>query len=172
MQWTTVSVRILARSAAIVAITCLCPAKLDASDFRGLLLDANYAAPVRWNVGGSLLFSHDEVKNNGGANCIIVGGSLGRGGMQVWGGKALLGDFGGEGPGVRAAVDVDVRAVVARTWDDPLFAAANSTYVGGEVGVGFLLRLSVGYGKRISGPSTDHGHIVTWGVGVEIPWLR
>jgi hypothetical protein len=172
MQWTPVSVPILARSAAIVAITCLCPAKLEASDFRGLLLDANYAAPVRWNVGASLLFSHEEVKNSGGASCITVGGSLGRGGMQVWGGKALIGDLGGEGPGVRAAVAVDVRAVVARTWDDPLFAAANSTYVGGEVGVGFLLRLSVGYGKRISGPSTDHGHIVTWGVGAEIPWLR
>ena len=168
-----VCLRIFARAAAtILVIICLCPAKLEASDFQGLFLDANYAAPVRWNVGGSLLFSHDELKNNGGASCIIVGGSLGRGGMQVWGGKALLGDFGGESPGVRAAVVVDVRAVVARTWDDPLFAAGNSTYVGGEVGVGLLLRLSLGYGKRISGPSTDYGHIVTFGVGVEIPWFR
>lgn len=151
------------RAAAIVVITCFFPAKLQAGDFQALFLDANYAKPVRWNVGASLFFSHDDVANSDGGSGIIVGGSVGAGGMQVWGGKALLGDVG----------NIDFRAVVARTWDNPRGASANSTYVGGEVGWGLGARFSLGYAKRISGPSTDDGHIITWGVGLEIPvWFR
>jgi len=157
--------RILARMAATLAITCLFPSKLHAGDFQALFLDANYANPVRFNLGGSLFFSHQDVANtpaNDGASGIIVGGSVGLGGMQVWGGKALLG-----GP------TADFRAVVTRTWDNPRGTSANSTYVGGEVGVGLLWRVSVGYAKRVSAPSTDDGHIITWGVGVEFPvWFR
>ena len=90
-----VRVRILARAAAtILAIACLCPANVQASDFRALFLDGNYANPVRWNFGASLFFSHDDVKNSDGGSGLIVGGSVGSGGMQVWGGKALLGNVG------------------------------------------------------------------------------
>jgi len=164
------SLRILARSAAIALITCLCPAttqaddlcpeKTQARDFRALLLDANYSKPLRWNVGGSLFFSHDDGRGEG-AEGIIVGGSVGAAGMQAWGGIAALG-----------APSIDFRGVVTRTWDNPRVASANSTYVGGEVGWGVGLRVSVGYAKRISGPSTNGDHIITWSVGAEIPWFR
>jgi hypothetical protein len=82
--------------------------------------------------------------------------------MQAWGGMALLGD----------AVGGDVRAVVTRTWDNPRGASANSTYVGGEIGLFSGWRVSVGYAKRISGPSTGNDHVITWSVGAEIPWFR
>jgi hypothetical protein len=156
--------RILARAAAtILATTCLYPAKLQAGDFQALFLDANYAQPVRFNFGGSLFFSHQDVANSDGGSGIIVGGSVGRGGMQLWGGKALLADVG----------TADFRAVVTRTWDNPRRASPSSTYLGGEIGWGLGLRLSVGYAKQIRGPSTDNEHIVTWGIGVEIPvWFR
>jgi hypothetical protein len=123
------------------------------------LLDASYARPLRSNFGGSLFFANDF--GNEGGTGIIVGGSAGRGGMQAWVGKAVIGMGGG-----------DLRAVVVRTWDNPRGASANSTYVGGEVGWGLLVRFSVGFAKRIAGPRTDDGKIITWGVGLEIPVWR
>jgi len=157
--------RILARAATIALFACLFPAKLQAGDFQALLFDANYAKPTRFNFGGSLFCSHEDVANTpaiDGASGIIVGASIGRGGMQVWVGKALLG-----GP------NADFRAVVTRTSDNPRRASGNSTYLGGEVGWGLGARFSMGYAKQIRGPSTDDGHIVTWGIGVEIPvWFR
>ena len=145
----------------VQAQTSTSPAKRDAGDFQALLLDAMYSKPLRFNVGASLFLSADDVKNSEGGDGIIVGGSAGPGGMQVWGGKALLGP-----------VNMDVRGVVTRTWNSPRGASANSTYVGGEFGYGQLFRFSVGYAKRISGPSTDDGHIITWGVGLEFPVWR
>jgi hypothetical protein len=51
----------------------------------------------------------------------------------------------------------------------PRRASANATYLGGEIGFGGLVgRFSIGYAKRISGRSTEDGHIVTWGLGIEI----
>jgi hypothetical protein len=146
----------------VQAQTSTSPAKRQASDFQAVFLDGNYATPVRWNLGAALFFSHDDIKNSDGGSGLIVGGSVGAGGTQVWAGKALLGDVG----------NVDFRAVVTRTWDNPRGASPNSTYVGGEVGWGLGVRLSVGYAKRIRGPSTGDGHIVTWGVGLEIPVWR
>lgn len=153
----------LLHAVTIIVVVCISPAKLQAGDLQTLLFDANYAKPVRWNVGASLFLSNDDVENSEGGSGIIVGGSVGAGGVQVWGGKALLGDVG----------TIDFRAVVARTWAHPRGASANSTYVGGEVGWGLGARFSVGYAKHIGGPSTDDGHMITWGVGLEIPvWFR
>ena len=146
----------------VQAQTSTTPAKRQASELRAFFLDGGYAKPVRWNVGAALFFSHGDVGNSDGGSGLIVGGSVGAGGTQVWAGKALLGNMG----------NVDVRAMVTRTWDNPRGASPNSTYVGGEVGWGLGVRLSVGYAKRIKGPATDDGHIVTWGVGLEIPVWR
>jgi hypothetical protein len=164
-------VRILARAVVIVVIASLFPAKLHASE---LWLDPNYATPVRWNFGASLFFFEQKPRcdtgwfniqrSDGCRRSIIAGGSVGRGGMQAWGGKTLPGDevFG----------EWDFRAVVTRTWDHPRGASPNSTYVGGEVGWWLVWRFSVGYAKRVSGPSPGDGHTLTWGVGFEIPALR
>ena len=146
----------------VQAQTSTSPATRQASNFQAVFLDANYANPVRWNFGAALFFSHDDIKNSDGGSGLIFGGSVGAGGTQVWAGKVLLGDVS----------NVDFRAVATRTWDNPRGASRNSTYVGGEVGWGLGVRLSVGYAKRIRGRSTGDGHIVTWGVGLEIPVWR
>jgi hypothetical protein len=152
-----VSLRVLARAATVAMITGLSVATLHADDGNALLLNANYSKLLRWTFGGALFLSHD-LGSEGGVGT-IVGGSVGKNGMQIWGGRKLVGFGGG-----------DFRAVLTRTWDNPRGASANSTYVGGEVGFGGLVgRLSVGYAKRIAGPSTGAGHVVTWGVGMEIP---
>ena len=159
--------RILARAAVIVVIASLFPAKLHASDW---WLDASYTQPLRWNVGASLFFDHYDFQNRKAGRRIIVGGKVGPNGMQAWGGKLLDRPGGGNNGWA-----LDLRAVITRTWDNPRGASPNSTYVGGEVGwlglVGFwgVSRLSVGYAKRVSGPSPGDGHILTWGVGYEIP---
>ena len=146
----------------VQAQTTISPVKQQTSELRAFFLDGNYAKPVRWNIGAALFFSPDDVGNSDGGSGLIVGGSVGAGGAQAWAGKALLGSVG----------NYDFRAVVTRTWDNPRGASPNSTYVGGEVGWGLGLRLSAGYAKRIRGFSTDDGHIITWGVGLEIPVWR
>jgi hypothetical protein len=152
-----VNLPVLARAAMVAAITGLSAPTLHADDGNALLLDANYSKVLRWTFGGALFLSHD-LGSEGGVGTII-GGSVGKNGMQVWGGRKLLG-FGG----------ADFRAVLTRTWDKPSGASANSSYVGGEVGFGGLVgRLSVGYAKRIAGSSTGAGHVVTWGIGMEVP---
>jgi len=159
--------RIVARAAVIVVIALLFPAKLQAGD---LWFEASYVKPIGWNAG-ALLFFDPDVQDGHRDRRIIVGGNVGPNGMQAWGGKLL------ELPGGGLFEVLDVRAVITRTWDHPLGASPNSTYAGGEVGWGGpvaflgLLRPSVGYAKRVSGPSSGNGHIVTWGVGLAIPWV-
>ena len=63
----------------IVVIASLFPAKLHASD---LWLDANYAKPLRWNVGAFLFFDQDDVQNRNGGRRIIVGEMLVRTGRR------------------------------------------------------------------------------------------
>jgi hypothetical protein len=157
------SLHILARVATIAVLSFLSPGKPEAGQM--LLLHASYVRPVRSSVGGTLLLSHGDVKSFEGGRSIIVGGSVGQGGMQVHAGMQVW-------EGLAQPIG-DFRAVVTRTWDSPRGASANSTYVGGEVGVGLLARLSVGYAKRISGPSTGDDHLLTWGVGLQIPvWVH
>ena len=155
------SLRIFAGAATIVVTAWVSAAPLHAQSGVALLANANYTRPVRWTFGGTMVLSlnFDKQENKG----IVVGGSVGVNGMKVSGGLAGLSTDG----------DKDVRAVVTRTWTDPRGASANSTYLGGEVGFGLLWRVSVGYAKRVVGPSTADDHIVTWGLGVDVPaWFH
>jgi hypothetical protein len=163
--------RILGRGATIVAVTCLSStpahAQADAAEApsyggTALLVGANYGKPLRQTFSGGLfLRTHDP--GTEGAVGTIVGGTLGRHGMQVWGGRKVVAFGGG-----------DVRAVLTRTWENPRGGASpHATYVGGEVGLGGLVgRLSFGYARRIAGSSTGSGHVFTWGVGMEIVSFR
>jgi hypothetical protein len=162
MSMELLSLEILARLATIVILPFLSPGKPEAGQM--LLFHASYVQPVRSSVGGTLLLSHGDAKSFEGGRSIIVGGSVGQGGMQVHGGMQVWG-------GLAQPVG-DFRAVVTRTWNSPRGASANSTYVGGEVGFGLVARLSVGYAKRISGPSAGDDHVLTWGVGLQIPVWR
>jgi hypothetical protein len=157
-----ISLRCLAGLAMVAVTAGASPAEAQpAGDFQRAYLDAGYTQPLEANAGASIFWSRN-FSSEGGAGP-VVGGSVGQGGLQASGGLAVLGDTG----------LMDIRAVVTRTWDDPRGASANSTYVGGEVGWGLGVRLSVGYAKRAAGPSTDGDHILTWGVGLQLPvWSR
>jgi hypothetical protein len=149
----------------IVLFPLLSPGKPDGT-FQALLLNASYVQPIRSNVGGTLYFSNHNVKSREAGTVFIVGGSAGQGGMQVHGGMQI-------GGGQPAQPVGDVRAVITRTWNSPSGASANSTYVGAEVGVGLIVRFSVGYAKRISGPSRGDDRILTWGAGLQLPvWVH
>ena len=168
--------RLLAHAAAIVAIAGLSNARLQAQaeaevpapaqatatgDFgNGLLIGVNYGTPLRWAFSGGLfIHSHDLGNEGEGAVGTILGGSVGREGIEVWGGRKAVALGGG-----------DFRAVLTRTWNSPRGGASpNSTYLGGEVAFGGLLgRLSVGYARQIAGPAARRDHVITWGVGIEI----
>jgi len=149
--------RSLGFAATIAAITWISPATLRAEGRKALMLDLNYSTPLEWTVGAAF-YRSNQFWDEGGRG-LVGGGRLGKHGMQAWGGWAGLG-----GPS-----NVDARGVLTRTWESPLGASANSMYLGGEVGWSHLCRFSAGYAKRIDGPSTSHGHIVTLGIGVELP---
>jgi len=124
----------------------------------GLLIGVNYGTPLRGAFSGGV-FIHSRDLGNEGAVGTIAGGSVGRGGMEVWGGRKAVALGGG-----------DYRAVLTRTWNGPRGGASpNSTYLGGEVAFGGLIgRLSVGYARQIAGPGARRDHVITWGVGIEI----
>jgi hypothetical protein len=64
------------------------------------------------------------------------------------------------------AVGLAIKARVLRTWGDPWGGLEpEQSYVGGEIGVAWIVKISVGVLTRVSG---DGGKktIVTWGVGV------
>ena len=153
----------------IVAIACLSavPAYAQAEaepkaqlfNATALLLETSFSKPLGWTGGGSLFHSH-HLEGEGGAG-FIVGGSVGRRGMQISAGLAAVSELGGG----------SFRAVLTRTSDNPLGAAANSTYLGGEFRKWFGGMWSVGYAKRIAGPPPGDNHIFTVGVGLELPVL-
>jgi hypothetical protein len=162
-----VNPRILAGVATIGAVTCLSSTQAHAQaeaaeaqsyDRKALLVGASYGKPLRQTFSGGLFLRTRDLGNEGAVGT-VVGGTVGRHGMQVWGGRKGIGFGGG-----------DVRAVLTRTWENPRGGASpHATYVGGEVGLGGLVgRLSFGYAKRIAGSSTGSDHVFTWGVGMEI----
>jgi len=161
--------RILAAAATIIAAATFSSTHAHAQEpepkytiSTAFLPVVNYNTPLRWTFGGALFHSHRFEKEGGGG--VIAGGTVGQHGMQAWGGLGLMTSAGGG----------DLRAVVTRTFENPRGgASANSTYVGGEVGWGMGLRLSLGYAKQIAGPSTGKDHVITWGIGMELPlWWR
>jgi len=155
--------------ATIVAIACLsavpayaqteAESKAQLFNTTALLLETSYSKPLGWTGGASLFHSH-HFENEGGEG-LIVGGAVGRRGMQVSAGFAGASELGGG----------SLRAVVTQTWDNPRGAAANSTYLGGEFRKWSGVLWSVGYAKRIAGPPTGDDHIFTWRVGLELPVL-
>jgi len=167
--------RIVATAATIVAIADLSGARIQAQSEaetpapakaattgtfgNGLVIGVNYGTPLRGAFSGGVFLHSRDIGDNDGAVGTIVGGSLGKAGMEVWGGRKAVTLLGG-----------DYRAVLTRTWNNPRGGASpNSTYLGGEVAVGGLVyRLSVGYARRIAGPAMGSDHIITWGLGMEI----
>jgi len=102
-----VTFRGLGVAATIVLITCASAATLRAEGRKALLLDLDYSVPLEWTVGAAF-YRSNQFWDEGGRG-LFGGGRLGKHGMQAWSGWAGLG-----GP-----TNVDVRAVVTRTWESP-----------------------------------------------------
>jgi len=63
--------------------------KLQPPYLQAVLVEMSYSKLARWNAGASLFLSHDDVGNSEGGAGLIVGGRVGAGGMEVWGGMAV-----------------------------------------------------------------------------------
>jgi hypothetical protein len=59
---------------------------------------------------------------------------------------------------------------VTRTFSSPRGGTGRSTYVGLEVGYVSLGRVSIGVARQVDGPSDRRDTILTWGVGVQVPY--
>jgi hypothetical protein len=64
------------------------------------------------------------------------------------------------------AVGLAIKARVLRTWGDPWGGLEpEQSYVGGEIGVAWIVKISVGVLTRVS-EGSGKKTIVTWGIGV------
>src|SRR5262249_25056852 len=59
---------------------------------------------------------------------------------------------------------------VTRTFSSPRGGTGHSTYAGLEVGYTLMARLSVGVAHQVDSPSDQRDTILTWNVGVQIPY--
>jgi hypothetical protein len=129
----------------------------------GLLLlpNAQYGTPLKTSVGLGLFFeTSDDGQLLSGA---IVEGAAGQGGIRGAFGLQRFLEY----------IGLDVRAVVHRTWSSPRGASADSTYLGGEMGLTIAyVRLSLGFARRVAGPSGEKATIKTWTAGMQIPIWR
>ena len=68
---------------------------------------------------------------------------------------------------------LDARVFVSRTWNSPLGASNDSTYIGAEGGLALgYIRVALGVGQRISGPAGEYGTILTWSAGAQFPFFK
>ena len=118
-----------------------------------------YGGPLRISGGLAVFVPVGEVRTDF-REGVVVEASGGQGGVRVSAGLARF----------LEAFGLDSRAVLTRTWSSPLNASADSTYGGLEAGLSIAyVRVSVGVGHRIAGPSGPDATIVTWGAGVQLP---
>lgn len=123
------------------------------------LPSVQFEAPSRLSGGLSVFIptSDDPGSGRGG---YIVEARAGRNGARVAFGRA----------GYLEYLGLDARAFVMRTWSDPLNASTDSTYAGAEGGLSIAyVRVALGVGQRVAGPSGKHGTIFTWSAGVQLP---
>jgi hypothetical protein len=136
-----------------------------------VLLSGQYGAPARYSGSLAVLI---PVERSSGSDTVPVATTRG----------PLIGATGGAGAGrlelgyvalVSSGSPIwsfgfDGRASIMRTWESAKEAAPGSTYIGLEAGIMLsLVRLSVGVGQRIAGASGDHGTIITWSAGIQVP---
>jgi hypothetical protein len=134
------------------------------------LVGAQYGAPTRWFGSAGVLiapprpFQPGTAPDSSRAGLVVTGGA-GAGGYRFASGVTGLAL---EGPYLTTGFDG--LFTVTRTNHSPRGAAADSTYLGGEIGVVLMsVRLSAGAAHRTSGTNSGKATIFTWSVGVQIP---
>jgi hypothetical protein len=132
-----------------------------------LLLGTDYGAPERFSgsIGGLFTFRDGDLMRSPGRftpMALEIRGRVGVGGFGVGIGPRVM----RYGP----LVGPEAKLTVTRTVSSPLQANGQSTYVGVEVGYHVFGRVSIGVARQVDGPADRRDTILTWGVGVEIPY--
>jgi hypothetical protein len=119
-----------------------------------------FGAPARVTGGLGVLIPFGDNRSAARGQGLMVEGSAGQSGMRGSIGPLFFHEYFG----------LDARAVVQRTWGDPLNASTDSTYLGVEGGMSIAyVRVSIGVAQRLAGPEGPHATILTWSAGVQVP---
>jgi hypothetical protein len=132
------------------------------SPARMLELGVHYGAPERLSGSVSGVFFYGRPNPAGVPKKVLtVRAAVGRGGFSVGIGRRVprYGPFGPE-----------ALMTVTRTFSSPRRGTGQSTYVGLEVGYQSMGRVSIGVARQVDGPSDRRDTILTWSVGVQIPY--
>jgi hypothetical protein len=132
-----------------------------------LLLGTDYGAPERFSgtIGGLFTIRDADPMQGPGhftPLALEIRGRVGVGGYGVGIGPRVM----RYGP----LVGPDAKLTLTRTFSSPLNGNGQSTYLGVEVGYHVFGRVSIGVARQVDGPADRRDTIVTWSVGVEIPY--
>jgi hypothetical protein len=136
------------------------------------VVGAQYDARSRMTAEGGVLIplklelnaDADELRE---CVCLTVTAGAGPGGRRLAIGPSGL----VVGPRPLLLGSLEALATVLHTSRDPRGAHADTTYLGGEVGITlfFLVRVGFGFAHAVSGPE-PHRTIPTWNVGFRTAW--
>ena len=130
-------------------------------EMRWMGLGAEYGGPLRGSGEMSFLLDPGEPTFSGFVGTVNVGqggAKVGLGGFVLW-------------PRDLTFDGLAVQAVCVRTWGSPLGAAADSTFLGGEIeytGLS-LFNIHAGALAPVGGRHLRGSYVFTWGVGVRLP---
>jgi hypothetical protein len=163
----------LAQRAAIVAVFAIgvvmaqteTAAAQDQGDpaIKILELGVHYGAPERLSgsISGVFFYGGIDPKSGRPRENLTIRAAAGQGGASVGIGHRgpWYGPFGPE-----------ALITVTRTFSSPRGSIGRSTYVGVEVGYQTMGRVSIGVARQVDGPSDRRDTILTWSLGVQIPY--
>lgn len=137
------------------------------SNPRFLLFGADYGAPERFSgsIGGLFAIRNETPTRHAGRFTpmfLEIQGRVGVGGYGVGIGPRIL----RYGP----IVGPEAKLTVTRTFSSPLGAVGQSTYIGVAAEYHMIGRVNIGVARQVDGPTDRRDTILTWGVGVEIPY--
>ena len=133
------------------------------SAIKVLELGVHYGAPERLSgsISGVFFYGGLDPKRGLPKENLAIRAVAGQGGVSVGIGHRapFYGPFGPE-----------ALMTVTRTFSSPRGGIARSTYVGFEVGYQLMGHVSIGVARQVDGPSDRRDTILTWNVGVQIPY--
>lgn len=135
----------------------------DAPSPKLLELGGYYGAPDRLagSISGVFLEADPTSVNGLSKKALIIRAAAGLGGVSA-------------GIGCRAPLyfsfGPEALMTVTRTFSSARGSTGQSTYVGLEVGYVSVGRVGIGVARQVDGPPHRHDTILTWSVGVQIPY--
>ena len=133
------------------------------SSVKLLELGVHYGAPERLSgsISGIFFYGQPDPRIGFPRHALTLRAAAGRGGFSAGIGHRVC-RYASFGP--------EASMTVTRTLSSPPWGTGHSTYVGGEVGYQTLGRVSIGVARQVDGPTDRRDTILTWSVGVQIPY--